>query len=294
MSAESPSGHAVLAYSRHVLTSGMRTTLITPGPWVLPLTAYLAYLAASRTADSTRKLRSYHLRRFATESGLEPFAADLDALVHYLAGHAWGASALRSASVTLRGFYTWAHASGRMPANPAAGLPSVSAPLGMPRPATEAAVSEGMTTVEPRVRLMVQLAAWAGLRCCEIARVHTSDVLDGPTLRILGKGGKLRTVPIPEGLALTLRMQPAGWVFPGLIDGHLSAGYVSKIVSAALPEGVTAHMLRHRFASRTYIGTGKDIRAVQDLLGHASVATTQVYTWVDDDVKRRGVLYAAS
>ncbi|NQX26823.1 tyrosine-type recombinase/integrase [Microbacteriaceae bacterium VKM Ac-2854] len=275
----------------------MRTALLTPPAWVIPLTGYLAFLAASRTADSTRKLRSYHLRRFATETRVDPFAADLDTLIGYLAAHAWNGSTMRSASVTLKGFYGWAFASGRMDVDVSAGLPTVTAPRGLPRPAPEDAVRFGLADSEVRVRIMVQLAAHAGLRCCEIARVHSDDVREGFrgfSLRILGKGDKLRTVPIPAALAATLRALPTGWAFPGRIDGHLSAGYVSKLLSAALPSTITAHTLRHRFASRTYVGTGKDIRAVQELLGHASVATTQIYTAVDDDVMRRGVEFAAA
>jgi site-specific recombinase XerD len=64
---------------------------------------------------------------------------------------------------------------------------------------------------------------------------------------------------------------------------------VSKLISGALPDGVTAHMLRHWFATKTYTASGNDIRAVQELLGHASVATTQIYTMVESDVKRRAV-----
>ncbi|WP_022899139.1 tyrosine-type recombinase/integrase, partial [Humibacter albus] len=80
-------------------------------------------------------------------------------------------------------------------------------------------------------------------------------------------------------------------LFPGRVDGHLSAAYVSKLISRALPEGVTAHPLRHRFASRAYAAE-RDIRAVQELLGHASVATTQIYTAVPDAALRRAALAA--
>ena len=110
---------------------------------------------------------------------------------------------------------------------------------------------------------------------------------------VLGKGGRRRVVPLTRRLALELRALPRGYAFPGNADGHLSAAYVSKLISRALPEGVTAHMLRHRFASRAYVGSGRDIRAVQELLGHTSVATTQVYTAVPDGALRAGVEGAA-
>lgn len=99
-------------------------------------------------------------------------------------------------------------------------------------------------------------------------------------------------IPVPSTLARDI-LAANGWLFEGNIDGHLSAAYVSKLISRALPEGWTAHTLRHRFASMAYIGAGKDIRAVQELLGHASVATTQIYTAVEDDVMRAAVDFAA-
>jgi site-specific recombinase XerC len=105
---------------------------------------------------------------------------------------------------------------------------------------------------------------------------------------VLGKGSRHRVVPLTRRLALELRALPHGYAFPGRIDGHLSAAYISKLVSRALPEGATAHMLRHRFASRAY-SAQRDIRAVQELLGHSSVATTQVYTKVPDGALRAAV-----
>lgn len=73
----------------------------------------------------------------------------------------------------------------------------------------------------------------------------------------------------------------------------LSPAYVSKLISRALPAGVTAHMLRHRFASAAYRGE-RDIRTVQELLGHSNVATTQVYTAVPDGALRAAVEAAAA
>lgn len=270
----------------------MKNERPTPPSWVVPLGDYLAYLRASHKPISTAKLYSYQLRRFAGETGLEPFAVTLGDLVEWVGEGTWGANTRRSVRTGLRSFYQWAHLTERMDHDPSLRLPVVNAPIGKPRPAPESAVDIGLTDVDPRIRLMIMLGAHAGLRCCEISKVHTRDLaqdLTGWSLYVIGKGNKERLVPLTDGLALALRRQDEGYVFPGRIDGHLSAGHVSKLISRALPDGVTAHPLRHRFAGRLYVGTGRDIRAVQDALGHASVATTQIYTPVDRDNMRQGL-----
>jgi integrase/recombinase XerC len=264
--------------------------------WQGALDAYLAWQRAAGRPESTVYQRSYALRRFAVETGSDPFAVTLDTLVGYLGSHRWAKATQHAQRSSLRGFYEWATFTGRIPANPAERLPAVSPPQGRPRPASEEALVEALGNADERVTLMLQLAGGVGLRCVEVARVHSDDLvqdLDGWSLRVTGKGGRVRVVPLTRRLALTLRAQPAGFVFPGQDGGHLSPAYVSKVMSRVLPAGTTAHMLRHRFASRAYVGSGRDIRAVQELLGHASVATTQIYTKVPDGALRAGVEAAA-
>jgi site-specific recombinase XerC len=72
-----------------------------------------------------------------------------------------------------------------------------------------------------------------------------------------------------------------GWLFPDGLGGHLSAGHVGRVVSRALPDHWTMHTLRHRYATRAYRGT-HNLRAVQTLLGHESIVTTERYTALDD------------
>ena len=146
---------------------------------------------------------------------------------------------------------------------------------------------------------MLRLAAEAGLRRAEVALVRTSDVfITGGTAQLVvhGKGGKQRIVPISNELAEQVRRGAAGhtpetaaygwgtsgWLFPDSAGGHLTPAWVGAIVANALPDGYTMHTLRHRFATRAYRGT-RNLRAVQTLLGHASIATTERYTAVDDD-----------
>jgi integrase len=264
--------------------------------WEKPLADYLAWQRAAGRPDSTLYQRSYHLRRFARETGCTPADATLDVLVQYIGSHGWGKATQRAVRSTLRGFYEWAQFTGRVETNPAERLPGVTPPPGRPRPASEDALEAGLAGADERVRLMLMLAAGAGLRSIEVSRVHSDELvedLDGWSLQVTGKGGRRRVVPLTRRLALALRALPPGYAFPGQDDGHLSAAYVSKLMSRALPPGVTGHMLRHRFASKAYVGSGRDIRAVQELLGHASVATTQVYTKVPDGALRAGVEAAA-
>lgn len=131
---------------------------------------------------------------------------------------------------------------------------------------------------------MLELMAYAGLRRMEVAKVHTRDVIitsHSSAIRVTGKGGHTRIVPVPGHLATKIRDR-RGWLFPGDDHGHLSAAYVGKLVSRALPDGVTGHQLRHRYATEGY-RRGHDIRAVQELLGHAKLDTTMIYTHVTSD-----------
>jgi len=276
----------------------MKTEIPVPPAWADPLSDYLSWLRSARRSAGTIKQHSYHLRRFAASTGLDPLTVTLDDLTGYLGARAHlGASSLRGIRQVLRGFCRWAHLTGRRPDDPSAALLPIRAPAGVPRPAPEHAVRVGRRNADERGRLMLELAVNVGMRCCEICRVHTRDLepdLMGWSLIVYGKGGKQRRMPLDDALASRLRAVPAGWVFPGRIDGHLSAARVSELISGILPPGVTAHMLRHRYGTRAYSEGGRDIRVVQELLGHAYVTTTQVYTAVSDDALRRAALAAAS
>ena len=173
-------------------------------------------------------------------------------------------------------------------------LPSIHRPQPVPRPIPDTLLLDALRNADQRTRLMLQLAAEVGMRRGEIAQAAGEDLLDlptGPSIVVHGKGGKTRIVPIPDDLAAELR-QYTGWLFPGQIDGHLSAHRVGDICAAALPGDWTGHKLRHRYATAAY-NVAHDLMAVRELLGHASVATTQIYVQVDDDDLRRAANGAA-
>jgi integrase len=247
-------------------------------------------MRASGKPVSTRDLRTYHLRRFA-RTHPDPFTLDTEDLAGWLGCHGWGLETLRSYRASLRAFYSWAMAAGHTTTSPAAGLPTVPAQLGKPRPTPDDVLAVAVRVAGSRERLMLRLGAHAGLRRAEIAAVHSGDVfedLDGWSLRVRGKGGRVRLVPLTRWLALELRAAPAGWVFPSPGGGHLTPAHVGKLMSGLLGPGWSAHTLRHRFATRAY-AVERDLRAVQELLGHTKPETTAVYTQVPSGAKRRAV-----
>lgn len=252
------------------------------------LEAWQTWLRAAGRPPTTIGLRTYHVRRVFSEIDSDPWSVTTEQLVTYLAGKGWAAETRRSYRASLRSFYAWAQATGRRSDSPAHLLPPIKVPRSLPRPTPEVVYRAALLEADSRGRLMLELAAVCGLRRGEIARVRREDVVDdllGRSLIVMGKGGHVRSVPLPDGLAVQLLEAPAGWVFPSPAGGPLTAAHVGKLVSRLLPEGWTCHTLRHRCATVAYHAR-RDLRAVQELLGHAKPETTALYTLVPADSVR--------
>lgn len=229
----------------------------------------------------------------------EPWACSVDDLAGYLAGQGWSRETMRSHRAALRSFYGWARVTGRVRVSVADDLPAITPRPGVPRPAPDAVVQVCLDHADVRVRLMMHLAARAGLRRGEIARVHADDLVQdlvGWSLIVRGKGERERVVPLPDDVAFLLRRRgrdlAGGWLFPGQDAGHLSPARVGELVSAGLPGAWTCHSLRHYFATRTWQHT-RDLLTVQALLGHAKPETTMNYVQLGRDVLRAGVSWAS-
>ena len=190
---------------------------------------------------------------------------------------------------SLRAFYKWAMKRGYIDHNPAEDAERIKVPRGLPRPCRTDDLDRALAAAGPRMRAWLALMAYTGMRCCEVAAVHVEDLLwhlDPPMVHICHgtKGGNERVVPLArtvEEALLEFGLPRAGAVFrrPGSVE-PISASYVSQKTRRYLDEldiNATPHQLRHFFATSVYQQTG-DLRAVQDMLGHASPATTAVYT----------------
>jgi integrase/recombinase XerD len=179
-------------------------------------------------------------------------------------------------------------------------------PLGLPKPLSEAdveallAAAGGDTLTGTRDRAILEVLYAAGLRISELVGLDRADLdLDRGALRVLGKGGKERLVPLGgpardalgaylerarPALARPGRSRAGDAVFLNARGGRLTRQGVWGLVRAAgrragLGEAVYPHVLRHSCATHM-VDRGADIRVVQELLGHASLSTTQVYTRV--------------
>lgn len=270
---------------------------------------WAVYLRAAGRPETTIYLRTYQVRRVMREIDKDPWSLTTEDLVEYLGSKLWAAETRRSYRSALRMFYRWAQITGRRLDDPAGLLPEVRLPRSVPRPTPDLIYREALheATVDPRasrlrVRLMVQLAAVAGLRRGEISRVRREDLLPdlvGYSLRVVGKGGHIRMVPLDVAPDVVRQIldSPPGWLFPSNHRDRsgqpLSPEYVGKLVSSVLPAGWTCHTLRHRCATVAYAAE-RDLRAVQDLLGHAKPETTARYTQVPMDAVRRAVAAAAA
>jgi integrase/recombinase XerC len=251
--------------------------------------------SAADARVALREVQTTHVRRWAAQLRERPLSARSIA-IHL---SAW------------RGLYRWWGRNGEVKANPVEGVRAPKAPKPLPKAlSVEQAVSlaafqptQGDPGLSARDHCMVELLYGSGLRVAELVGLdlRAGDAAAGwidaadASAQVLGKGSKRRTVPVgPAALAalrdwLLVRGQIAATDEPALFVSRrgtrLTASQVRSrlkgmALQAGLPTHVHPHMLRHSFASHLLQSSG-DLRAVQELLGHANISTTQVYTRLD-------------
>jgi len=281
--------------------------------------SWFAHMAHEQgRADKTLEAYGRDLRQFLTWLGQElgrlPCLADLACLDAkrfraFIAARRRAKFASRSLARSmsgLRAFFRWLETEdvAKNRAILQVALPKV--PHGIPRPLTiekAAAVVEGGATSEldwiaARDAAVLLLLYGSGLRISEALAITPRDA---PTegrevLRVVGKGGRERLVPVlPVTQAAITRyitlcpysLAPDGPLFLGAKGGRLSPRIMQLLIERlrtvlGLPDTATPHALRHSFATHL-LAAGADLRQIQELLGHASLSTTQIYTEVDRD-----------
>jgi integrase/recombinase XerD len=294
---------------------------------------YLAHLRVERgLSDNTTSAYRRDLARYATyltASGRAHLAdvaeADVDA---YLAavregsdgGRPLSAASCARALAALRGWHRFAQAEGLTDADPSADVAAPSQVRRLPHALSVdavarllAAASTGEGPVALRDRALLELLYSTGGRISEVVGLDVDNVADDAAVRLFGKGGKERVVPVGSYArdavaAYRVRARPAlvtaaasrGRSTPALFlntrGARLSRQSAWAVLQraadrAGIAEHVSPHTLRHSFATHLLAG-GADVRVVQELLGHASVTTTQIYTMVTPDTLRE--VYAAA
>lgn len=261
-------------------------------------------------ANDLRTYVAWLDERGQTVAGATP--DDIVAYVGALAAGERAPSTVKRMLVSVRGLHRFLAEEDPGVADPTAEVEVPRTPKGLPKALSEAEVGAlldavaGDDPVAQRDRAILEVLYGTGMRVGELAGLSLSDVdLDAGLVRVLGKGAKERIVPLGRMAIVALvawlgpegrdAMAPERWARRGDADAvflHRRGGRLSRqgawaVVRAAgdrvgLGDRLTPHVLRHSCATHM-LDHGADIRTVQELLGHASISTTQVYTMVSAD-----------
>lgn len=216
----------------------------------------------------------------------------------YLNNPTWSPNTRTTAFTALKKFFWWMEKVGKHRTDNPMDLISRPKPKrGLPRPVPEDFLESARKKASTaRELLMFNLGSLQGLRRAEIATLRIQDIdLDRDLLVVKGKGGKVRELPIHASIRADLERVVRGATSDYVFESPNKPGYpltpttVGRKMSKLMDKKYTTHQLRHRFATAVYKSSGNDIRVTQELLGHASVATTQIYTAVSKESMRTAV-----
>lgn len=252
------------------------------------LAGHLAHLRLRDLASTHIHARRRAVERLAARLDRDASTATTEEIRDYLAHLPRTTARSRYAEHShLSCFFTWAAEDGVIPANPMRKIPRPKLTRLLPRPMSEEDTQVAIENAPARIRVCLVLAAYQGLRACEIAALTRSDILDTAPIPVLiahGKGRKDRVIPLGERALAELRAfgVPSRGPLLRREDGQvggISPHRVSSMCNAYLHDmgiGATLHQLRHRFATRAYAAT-QDVLVVAALLGHEDPATTAGY-----------------
>lgn len=251
-----------------------------------PIEGYLAHLRLRNLRPSTIEQRRRALHRLARTLGHPALYTTERQLARWYDGLNIAPEGRATELSHVRSFYQWALSEELIDVDPSRRLIRPRLQRRIPRPISERDLARALDLAPERIRPWLYLAAYEGLRACEIANLRREDILDtaDPPMIVIteGKGGKQRIIPLsPMVLEALAPMPSRGWVFlrcdgkPGPNAPWLVSQAANRVLHKVNAHA-TLHTLRHRFATRIYHAT-KDLRLTQELLGHASPTTTAAY-----------------
>jgi len=280
--------------------------------WPEALAGFARFLRGERGfSEHTQRAYLADVRQLAEFSGKSPVRMDADDVRAFLAGQhrARSPATLGRRLASLRAFFRWLVREGAREADPTLGLPAPRAPRPLPRPIAVDDVTALLDTPPApgapargavRDQALFELMYGAGLRVAEIVALDVRDLdpVRGE-VRVWGKGGKERVVPLPEAARNALRaylderrgpgvlaeplfvsLNSARGAKPGRLDVRDARRRLRKrALQAGLAGRIHPHRMRHSYATHL-LDMGADLRAIQELLGHSSLSTTQRYTAV--------------
>ena len=277
---------------------------------------FIGWLATERGL-STNTVESYTLDCFRLQSyfydaGLNALHADHSSLAKYiesLSDIGYATTSIQRTLASLRSYYSYLNAEGIIPFDPSELLDSPRSSRTLPDVLAVPEMLALLDSIDPidtkglRDRAMLECLYASGMRVAELSGFSFSNIIeDEHLIRIFGKGSKERIIPIGKtALDLIERWKLEGrgeyskpssgeTVFLNARGGSLSRMGIWKIIQArALAAGlgihISPHTFRHSFATHLLEG-GADLRVVQELLGHSSIVTTEIYTHIDRDYLR--------
>jgi integrase/recombinase XerD len=262
---------------------------------------WITWMRAQAWSERTVIDRACLVERVARRSGVAPAELSVDDVLAFLSQQSMASTSRQTYHSSLASWFRWLQESGQRVDNP---MDQVRKPRAGRREAkslTREHLRQLLASrIHKRTRTMILLAAYQGLRVSEVAKVRGSEIdLVSHELHVVGKGDVHSVLPLHPLIELEAKKYGPAWWFPQHSEnagseegGHVLGSSVSTIVGTAMRRAGlpgSAHSLRHWHATEL-LRSGVDSRVTQELMRHASLATTQRYMHVDDSQRRAGLL----
>jgi site-specific recombinase XerD len=215
-----------------------------------------------------------------------------DFLAYLTAGKTYKSTTLHRVISTLSSFYRYLYVHGAVEQNPMAGIDRPRIKEQELVYLKHSQVLKLLKSIEdPRDRLIFRIIYATGVRVSELCGMNVEDIdFEDHTIRVKGKGGKIRVVFVDGDTLAAIGehagTRPAGPLFSGHHGRNLSPRTVQHLFRKYAPDGITPHKIRHSYASELY-KRSRNLRVVQENLGHSSIKTTEIYLHTDLDERKQ-------